>query len=75
MPVLSLIYGMERGKLPDSDFELNGKIFAVWPCASCAVFGHCDGSQTTLTLDQRIDKLIYRDCVDAFPRQTSKLEN
>ena len=64
-----------RGKLPDSHFELNGTIFFVWPCASCAVSGHCDGSQTTLTLDQRIDQLTCRDGVDAFPIQTSKLEN
>ena len=75
MPVISMSYGMERGKLPDSDFELNGTIFSVWPCSSSAVCGHCDGSQTTLTLDQGIDQLTCRDCVDAFPIQTSKLEN
>ena len=71
------IHDMEwtGGKLPDSDFELEGRIFSVWPYASCAVCGHCDGTQTTLTLDQRNDQLICRYCVDKLTWQTSKPED
>ena len=54
------------GKLPDSDFELEGRVFSVWPYASCAVCSHCDGTQTTLTLDEAKNRLVCRDCVDAL---------
>ena len=40
------------GKLPDSDFELEGRVFAVWPYATCAVCSQCEGTQTTLTLNE-----------------------
>ena len=54
------------GKLLDSDFELEGRGFAVWPYATCAGCSHCDGTQATLTLDEARNRLVCRDCADAL---------
>ena len=52
------------GKIPGNDFELEGRIVSVWPYASCSICNHCEGTQTTLTLDDAKDRLVCRDCLD-----------